>query len=91
MELKCIKEKCNFYFESDKYYEVCKLTSKYCVAGDCIGFDWIKPKMEEIGCNVSRLMKEYSDLESLEDYIRNNQEIEREANWASNIPYSDED
>lgn len=75
MKIKCIKEKCPYYYESDTYYEVCRLTSKYCVIGDCIGFNNIRYKMEEIACKISNLMNEYNRLECLEDWIKDNQEI----------------
>ncbi len=75
-ELKCIKELCKCYFESDKYFEVCQLVSKYCIADKCIGLNAIKPKMEEIICQVSKLLGEYNELAQLESWIKNNQEKE---------------
>ncbi len=73
-KLKCLKDKCKFYFESDKYFEVCQLVSKYCIAGDCIGINEIKSKMEEIACEISKLTTEYNTLACLEDWIKDNQE-----------------
>lgn len=72
-EVKCIRELCKYYFESDKYFEVCQLVSKYCIADKCIGLEAIKPKMKEIICEVSKLMEEYNELAKLENWIRNNQ------------------
>ena len=73
-KMKCIKHKCPYYFESDNYFEVCQLVSKYCIVGNCIGVNAIKPKMEELACKISKLTTEYSTLSYLEDWIKDNQE-----------------
>lgn len=71
--MKCIKDKCKFYFNSDDYVEICHLANAYCVSGECVGFDKIRNKMEETSCKVSKLIAEYNELIQLEDWIRDNQ------------------
>ncbi len=72
-ELKCIRGLCKFYFESDQYFEVCQLTSKYCVTGKCIGLEFIKPKIEQVDYQISKLTSEYNYLSHLEEWIEDNQ------------------
>ena len=43
-EYKCIKEKCFLYFNSDDYYEVCQLVSKYVLIDKCYGIKEIPNK-----------------------------------------------
>lgn len=69
--MKCIKEKCIYYFSSD-IYETCKLVDEYCVACNCIGYDKIDSKMEEIVCKISKLTNEYNTLAELKKYIIDN-------------------
>ncbi len=64
----CIKENCPYYFESDGY-KTCHLERDFCINETCIGFNKIKPKMEEIMDKVNVLMTEYGRLSSLEEYI----------------------
>ena len=73
-ELKCIKKLCKYYFESDEYFEVCQLASKYCIVGKCIGLEFIKSKMEQIDCQISELVREYNSLSPLREWIEENQE-----------------
>lgn len=43
-ELKCIKENCPWYFESDQYIETCQLISKYIMLDRCYGINEIPNK-----------------------------------------------
>lgn len=74
MTLKCIKRKCKYYFESDqKYYEVCRLVSKYVLLDKCYGLDEVTNKKEEIACKIQKLTQEYEYLSFLETWVRDNQ------------------
>lgn len=73
MELKCIKEKCFCYFQSDNYYETCKLISKYMLLDKCFGLMEIPAKKEELICKIAKLVEELNELEGLENLIRKNQ------------------
>jgi len=46
--IKCIKEKCPFYYQSSTYQEVCHLTSKYKLLDKCYGVLEIPNKKEVI-------------------------------------------
>ena len=73
-ELKCIKEKCFLYFESDnKYFETCQLVSKYILLDKCYGLTAIPNKKEEVTCKIANLVKELDCLNELEELIKNNQ------------------
>jgi len=73
-ELKCIKEKCFLYFESDnKYFETCQLVSKYILLDKCYGITAIPNKKEEVTCKIANLVKELDCLNELEELIMNNQ------------------
>lgn len=72
--MKCIKDKCKFYFNSDDYVEICHLANAYCVFGECIGFKEIDGKIEEILCTISKLTRKYNDLGNLKEWIKDNQE-----------------
>ncbi len=69
----CINQNCPYYFESD-VYKACHLDSEFYIAKECIGFNKIKPKMEEIIDKVNILMTEYGRLSGLEEYIIDLQE-----------------
>lgn len=71
--IKCIKEKCPYFYESDHSLRICQLSDEYYLLELCIGFSDIKPKMENITCQTSKLMYEYNRLFVLEDYIKDNQ------------------
>jgi hypothetical protein len=73
VELKCIKENCDYYFESDQYFETCNLISKYVLLNKCFGLDNINEKKEEITCKIAKLVSELEYLEGLEELIKNNQ------------------
>lgn len=75
MELKCIKNKCFCYFESDQYFETCYLISKRVLLDRCYGIDKIPNKREEIVCKIAKLTQELDKLDGLENLIRNNQNI----------------
>jgi len=47
-EYKCIKEKCFLYFNSDDYYEVCQLVSKYVLIDKCYGIKEIPNKKKKL-------------------------------------------
>ena len=73
-KLKCIKEKCSLYFESDnKYFETCQLVSKYILLDKCYGISEIPNKKEIIVCKIADLVKELDCLNELEKLIKNNQ------------------
>jgi len=72
-ELKCIKEKCKFYFNSDNYMETCYLISKYMLLDKCFGLMEIPAKKEELICQIAKLVEELNELEGLENLIKNNQ------------------
>jgi len=63
------------YYNSDDYFEICQLVNEYCVVGNCIGYDKINSKMEEITCEISKLMNIYNTLAELKKYIIDNQLI----------------
>ncbi len=71
----CIKQNCPYYFESD-FYKICQLEEILCINKECIGFNKIKPKMEEIIDKVNVLMTEYGRLSGLEEYIIDCQDME---------------
>lgn len=73
MELKCIKEKCSCYWESDSYYETCKLVSRYLLLDKCYGLSEVQNKKEEITCQIAKLVSELEYLNGLENLVRNNQ------------------
>ncbi len=70
--MKCIKQKCPYYFESDGYYEVCQLSEWY--AFECKVYDNIPDKIEEVACEIGKLQVEYNRLIGLQDYIKDNQQ-----------------
>jgi hypothetical protein len=74
MVFKCLKNQCSMYYSSDDYFEICHVVDEYCVAGDCIGYDKIDSKMEEIACKISKLTNEYNTLAELKKYIIDNQQ-----------------
>jgi len=74
IKLKCIKENCKFYFESDNlYFETCQLISKYVLLDNCYGITAIPNKKEEVVCKIANLVKELECLNELEELIKNNQ------------------
>jgi len=73
-KLKCIKEKCKFYFESDNlYFETCQLISKYVLLDNCYGISEIPNKKEIIVCKIAKLVEELDCLNELEKLIKSNQ------------------
>lgn len=73
-ELKCIKDKCKKYFESDNlYYETCQLISKYVLLDRCYGLVEVENKKEEITCKIAKLVEEYDYLDGLEKLVMDNQ------------------
>ena len=72
-ELKCIKEKCNYYFDSNLYYGTCQLISKKVLLDKCHGLSEIPDKKEEIACRIAKLTEEFDRLCFLENWIRENQ------------------
>jgi hypothetical protein len=70
--LKCIKDKCYYYFESD-IFKTCKLKPNQGIIDECIGFDEIPTKMDEIIGKVALLMNKYNRLECMEDWIKDHQ------------------
>jgi len=74
-KIKCIKEKCKFYYDSDdKYFETCSLISKFALLDKCHGISEIPNKKEELTCKIASLVKEYDYLNGLEKLIKNNQQ-----------------
>ena len=74
MVFKCLKNQCSMYYSSDDYFETCQVVNEYCVAGNCIGYDKINSKMEEIVCKISKLTNEYNTLAELKKYIIDSQQ-----------------
>jgi len=73
-KLKCIKENCKFYFESDNlYFETCQLISKYILLDYCYGLSEVPNKKEIIVCKIAKLVEELEYLNGLEELIKNNQ------------------
>ncbi len=72
MTIKCIKDKCSYYFNSD-IFEKCSLEPEYIINNNCVGFEKIKAKKEGIIYKISTLLDEYNKLEYLESHIKNNQ------------------
>lgn len=74
MELKCIKENCQYYFESDNlYYETCKLISKRVLLDKCHGLTEVPNKQIEIASKIAKLTQEFDQLCLLENWVRDNQ------------------
>jgi len=71
--LKCIKEKCPYYHNSDDYFETCQLISKYVLLDNCYGISEISNKKEIIVCKIAKLIEELECLNRLENLIKNNQ------------------
>jgi len=72
-ELKCIKEKCPFYYQSNIYQETCYLTSKYKLLDKCCGILEIPNKKEIIICKIAKLINELECLEETNTLIMCNQ------------------
>ena len=73
INIKCIKEKCPFYYKSNKYQEVCHLTSKYKLLDKCYGVLEIPNKKEIIICKIAKLINELDCLEETNTLIMCNQ------------------
>jgi len=71
--IKCIKEKCPFYYQSNIYQETCYLISKYALLDKCYGILEIPNKKEIIACKISELLKELDCLEETNTLIMCNQ------------------
>ena len=73
-KIKCIKELCKFYYDSDdNYFETCQLISKYVLLDNCYGLSEIPNKKEELTCKIAKLVSELEYLNELEELIDNNQ------------------
>ena len=73
-KIKCIKELCKFYYDSDdNYFETCQLISKYVLLNNCYGLSEIPNKKEELICKIADLVKEYDYLSELESLIKSKQ------------------
>ena len=70
--LKCIKYKCDYYFESDIYIK-CLIADKYIKNGNCIGINPAKKKAEEETCKISKLINKINEIKGLEKYVKENQ------------------
>ena len=73
INIKCIKEKCPFYYQSNIYQETCYLTSKYKLLDKCYGILEIPNKKEIIACKISTLINELECLEETNTLIMCNQ------------------
>ena len=73
INIKCIKEKCPFYYQSNIYQETCYLISKYKLLDICYGILEIPNKKEIIACQISELLKELDCLEETNTLIMCNQ------------------
>jgi len=71
--IRCIKEKCPFYYQSNIYQEVCHLTSKYKLLDKCYGILEIPNKKEIIACKIAKLINELECLEETNTLIMCNQ------------------
>ena len=71
--IKCIKEKCPFYYQSSTYQEVCHLISKYKLLDKCYGILEIPNKKEIIACKIANLINELDCLEETNTLIMCNQ------------------
>ena len=72
-KLKCIKEKCPYYHNSDDYFETCLLISKYVLLDSCYGISEIPNIKEIIVCKIAKLIEEIYYLNELEELIKDNQ------------------
>ncbi len=75
LQLKCIKTKCDYYNEVRLHQEVCQLISKRVLLDKCYGLDEIPDKREEIACRIQKLTQEFVYLTSLENLVKENQEL----------------
>ena len=76
-ELKCIKENCKYYFESNNlYFETCQIISKKVLLDNCYGLSEVPDKKEEIACRIAKLTEEFDYLCLLENLIKENQKEE---------------
>jgi len=73
INLKCIKEKCPFYYNSSTYQETCYLTSKYKLLDKCYGVLEMPNKKESIACKIANLINELECLEETNTLIMCNQ------------------
>ena len=71
--LKCIKDKCYYYFESD-IFKTCKLKPNQGIIDECIGFSEIEPRREEVIGKIALLTNELNRLEHMRDWIKDNQD-----------------
>ena len=72
--LKCIKNECNYYFESDVYTQ-CIITGQYITKNSiCKGIIPAKKLAEEKTCEVSKIINEITKLKELENFVKNHQE-----------------
>jgi hypothetical protein len=63
-KMKCKKD-CLAYFESDGF-EICNLADKP-ITYECVGWNEIVPKKEDLICKIGKLLKEYDELIEIEN------------------------
>ncbi len=64
---RCVKNHCKFYFDSD-IYSICNLSNRP-ILYECVGWNEITPKKEELLCKIGKLLEEYDKLVELENKI----------------------
>lgn len=74
-EKRCVTRDCKFYFQSD-HIERCGLTGLYLPntvfkKQECVGYNSIQSKKEEIICKIASLAKEVDYLNDLTERIDN--------------------
>jgi len=70
---KCIKYNCYYYFNSDDYFETCKLLDKYILLDKCYGIEEVPNKQIEIASKIQKLTQEFDRLCLLENWVKDNQ------------------
>ena len=68
--MKCIKNKCPMFEEEVITGIVCKLVPNKRSQDNCLGRYFIESRMEEIGSEISKLIKEYDILIGLGEIIQ---------------------
>ena len=72
----CVKQKCNYYFESDGIVEYCNLADQPIFTPcECVGLKYLSQRKEKIICNIGNLQKELIDLEKIPEIIEKNQGV----------------
>lgn len=65
--MKCIKEQCKYYLESD-IFETCSLVGMP-ITDKCVGRDEITQRKEDLLCKIGKLLADYEDLCNLESKL----------------------